>query len=86
VADDVPAARAVRYRIEGRNVIVLAADDATDSISNSIRHRDPSVFLEFRDVAPYVPPGTSVLDVGAHVGLASAYFRSRGHRVVSFEA
>jgi len=75
-----------RYRIEGRNVIVLAADDATDSISNSIRHRDPSVFLEFRDVAPFVPPGTSVLDVGAHVGLASAYFRSRGHRVVSFEA
>lgn len=86
MTDDAPAARAVRYSIEGRNVIVLAADDATDSISNSIRHRDPSVFLEFRDVAPFVPPGTSVLDIGAHVGLASAYFRSRGHRVVSFEA
>jgi FkbM family methyltransferase len=83
---DAPAARAVRYSIDGRNVIVLAADDATDSISNSIRRRDPSVFLEFRDVAPFVPPGTSVLDVGAHVGLASAYFCSRGHRVVSFEA
>lgn len=65
---------------------MLAADDATDSIANSIRRRDPSVFLEFRDVARFVPAGTSVLDVGAHVGLASAYFRSRGHRVVSFEA
>jgi FkbM family methyltransferase len=76
----------VRFTIEGRPVIVLAAHDATDSISDAIRRRDSSVFLEFRDVAGFVPPGTTVLDIGAHVGVASAYFASRGHRVVSFEA
>ena len=81
-----PPVRAVRFTVEGRTLVVVAERDATDSISRAIERRDPSIFAEFRDVARFIPPGSTVLDVGAHVGVASIYYASRGHRVVSFEA
>jgi FkbM family methyltransferase len=78
--------RSVRFSVEAAGITLIADDRATDSISAAVRRRDRSVFLEFRDVARFVPPGSTVLDIGAHIGVASAYFRSRGHAVVSFEA
>jgi len=81
-----PPVRAVRFTVEGRTLVVVAERDATDSISRAIERRDPSIFTEFRDVARLIAPGSTVLDVGAHVGVASIYYASRGHRVVSFEA
>jgi FkbM family methyltransferase len=80
-----PPVRAVPFTVEGRKLIVVADETAADSISRAIGRRDPSIFTEFRDVADLIPPGSTVLDVGAHIGVASLYYRSRGHRVVSFE-
>ena len=64
---------------------VCVYEDAADANSLTIKRHDGSVFLQFADVAPYIAPGSLVLDVGAHTGLASLYFLARGHPVVSFE-
>ena len=77
--------RCVAYRVNRKPVRICVRDDAADPDSLAIGRRDPSIFLEFADVAPYIAPGTTVLDLGTHIGVASLYFLALGHPVTSFE-
>jgi len=66
-------------------VTVCVYENAADCNSLTVKKHDGSVFLQFGDIAPYIAPGSLVVDVGAHAGLASLYFLARGHPVISFE-
>jgi len=79
------ALRGVPYRLGRQPVVVCVDADATDSDSRAIRRHDRSVFLEFADVAPFVARGSTVLDLGAHLGLAALWYLAAGHPVTSFE-
>lgn len=79
------AVHCVEYTVNRRPVSVCIREDAGDPDSLAIRRRDASIFLEFADVAPYVAPGSTVLDLGTHIGVASLYFLALGHPVTSFE-
>ncbi len=81
----VPQIQPVEFRLNGKRVVVCIDANATDSDSLAVKRRDASVFGEFAEVAPFVEPQTLVLDLGAHIGLASLYYLSRGHAVTSFE-
>jgi FkbM family methyltransferase len=81
----VTAVQCVEYKVNRRPVSVCVREDAADPDSLAIRRRDPSIFLEFADVAPYAAPGSTVLDLGTHIGVASLYFLALGHPVTSFE-
>ena len=64
----------VRYTVKGTPLTLCVRADAGDPDSRAVRRRDPSIFLEFADVAPYVAPGSAVFDLGTHIGVASVYF------------
>lgn len=74
-----------QYTVKRTPLTLCVRADAADPDSRAIRRRDPSIFLEFADVAPYVAPGATVLDLGTHIGVASLYFLALGHPVASFE-